>query len=411
MLNHITHHLARRGLDTLSQRGGSKPPSEVDLEAILRRLFTSGWPAAIVWSTIIGFIVASVVLNYVGELAVALAIVEASPESLSLDKPTVPKAAATSEKESLLDLEAPQPATVPSGTLVTKKICSTLNHLRRTEGVRGFFRGFRTYAVYQGLGAVVQGFLTFFLFQLFPGGDSVATVLVSVFMCRLHCAWTHAMLRTTSSDVSSEEDTSKAHRGRCSIRYVSREDSRRLVLPTLRLGFSTIIAKYFLTKSLNFTESTLRIRGQTMSTAGVVAVALFPLLVALIGTFYFVIPSWIALVRIEASLLPETDGTIVPLDRTFDGRLVQSSEQSRFRYILSNITVRGAWKTFPCSTFRRVIKAVVKFSVLTIVLQCAFVALFVYEVFTFAGKELMPYFEYIMQQMQKEMEKEMQQRH
>jgi len=65
---------------------------------------------------------------------------------------------------------------------------------------------------------------------------------------------------------------------------------------------------------------------------------------------YIIVPAGVVLTRIQASLLPPDQETIVPFDRTFNGRVEPEVVTGR-----GYATMTDAWKTFSCSAWRRLV--------------------------------------------------------
>ncbi|UKZ66433.1 uncharacterized protein TrAtP1_007607 [Trichoderma atroviride] len=60
-----------------------------------------------------------------------------------------------------------------------------------------------------------------------------------------------------------------------------------------------------------------------------------------VGSIFLVVPSQVVLTRIQASLLPVEDSTIVPFDRSFGGRVQPDTGSDR-----DYATISDAWHTF-----------------------------------------------------------------
>jgi hypothetical protein len=89
---------------------------------------------------------------------------------------------------------------------------------------------------------------------------------------------------------------------------------------------------------------------------------------AMVLVVFLVIPANIALTRVQASLIPETEETIVPFDRTFNGKVVPE--------ILGGTGVIGmldAWKTFDRAARIRIVKAYVKVFAMQFALTLSFI--------------------------------------
>jgi hypothetical protein len=66
-----------------------------------------------------------------------------------------------------------------------------------------------------------------------------------------------------------------------------------------------------------------------------------------VGSIFLVVPSQVVLMRIQASLLPKEDSTVIPFDRSFGGRVQPDSENGR-----DYATISDAWHTFSRAHWR-----------------------------------------------------------
>jgi hypothetical protein len=106
-------------------------------------------------------------------------------------------------------------------------------------------------------------------------------------------------------------------------------------------------------------------------------------LVMVLGVF-LVIPANIALTRVQASLIPEAEETIVPFDRTFNGKVVPE--------IVGGTGVVGmldAWKTFDWAARIRLVKAYVKVFAMQMALTLTLFVVIFAQLFVVMGKENM----------------------
>jgi len=112
---------------------------------------------------------------------------------------------------------------------------------------------------------------------------------------------------------------------------------------------------------------------------------LLPVAVAVLTCFFLVLPAYIALIRTEASLLPEDMSAIVPFDRTFGGRMGAQEVGPKGCALFKSLTLRGAYMQFGRETYRRVAKMQVKFLAVTMAITFAFAAAFATEIFVISG--------------------------
>jgi hypothetical protein len=78
-------------------------------------------------------------------------------------------------------------------------------------------------------------------------------------------------------------------------------------------------------------------------------------LVSLALTVFLTIPAHVVLTRVQASLLPEEDETIVPFDRSFQGKVEPAIVGGR-----GYVTMKDAWQTFSRASWVRLVKLYAK---------------------------------------------------
>ncbi|KAK3388023.1 hypothetical protein B0H63DRAFT_471356 [Podospora didyma] len=367
---------------------------EEKLKEALQSLFQP-IPIAIFSLTLLAFIVISVCMQYaIQQLTWNLTVVEAdldsenSSISLSTSPPPPPydhKSAGIIEKD-VLDGEdslendsllsnssSAAERAIPAGydartDLVTKNIRSTLKHLRQIGGVKMWMRGFLAFVAWAFFTVVLElviyciiGGLTingsehsalFFVADLFAG------LIASVMTSRIHCAWTHETLR----------DTSRLENVKWfSLKYVSKEDSKLLILPTMRVELAAAFTFGFPLVATNLVFRPLLEAANNGAGAGNAALACIAVLssfaVGILATVFVLMPALIARTRLEASLLPEEDDTLVPLDRTFSGKMadVREEQLTRKQFVGRFLSLKGAWATFDKKTLRRSVWLSVKY--------------------------------------------------
>ncbi|KAL6801261.1 hypothetical protein GGI42DRAFT_360764 [Trichoderma sp. SZMC 28013] len=95
--------------------------------------------------------------------------------------------------------------------------------------------------------------------------------------------------------------------------------------------------------------------------------------VSVVSSVFFVVPSQVVLMRIQASLLPVEDGTIVPFDRSFKGRVQPARTNGR-----DYATISDAWRSFSWDNWRGLITLsfkIIFLSLSLILLMCAVISL------------------------------------
>ncbi|RFU78156.1 hypothetical protein TARUN_4088 [Trichoderma arundinaceum] len=92
-----------------------------------------------------------------------------------------------------------------------------------------------------------------------------------------------------------------------------------------------------------------------------------------VGSIFFVVPSQVVLMRIQASLLPMEDSAIIPFDRSFKGRVQPAFTNSR-----DYATISDAWHSFSWTSWRSLIILsfkIIFLSLSLILLMCVAISL------------------------------------
>jgi hypothetical protein len=330
-------------------------------------------------TTFVIFVVIVSAIEYaIRIVAVNLAIVEDSQQTTpSIKPPSEP--ADELAKVGLLDDydgEIEERAGQPSKP-ITSGLRSTFRHL---SGVGGFFsrwRGFRmavfASAAYSFFAVVLSALLSPVPVLSFVLPRFIAAVLT----CNLHAAWTHDTIA-----MPSEKPFFR--------RFLPRAVARSLVAPTIRLQLGTFVLQFATAGAAAFSQKIVEKHGLNFMTANAY---LLPIVVFLAILFGHVLPSHIALIRTEASLLPEDRSAIVPFDRSFGGRVswevAEGCERAtRKARCIQGFTLRGAYRMFDRATYMRVVKMLVKMFMIMIAITAMFAAIYVVELRTLAGKEI-----------------------
>jgi hypothetical protein len=95
-----------------------------------------------------------------------------------------------------------------------------------------------------------------------------------------------------------------------------------------------------------------------------------------------VLPAKIILVRVQASLLPDTEETIVPFDRSFNGKLGPGTARGD-----RGLSMLDAWKSFDFSARRRLVKAYAKMYATQMILLLLYVVCLLVELFVIIGTD------------------------
>jgi len=211
--------------------------------------------------------------------------------------------------------------------------------------------------------------------RFIPGGRIIGVVLAGVITARVHASWTHSTIAAPSKKTFCQ-------------RFLPRSEAKHLVLPTIRLILAQQASKFLICAATMFSQRKMMLRTDD-SVGTILPLAFIPITTVVFSGLALLLPTHIALIRVEASLLPEDELAIVPLDRTFGGKIVNTTASSRKIYILRNLTMRGAWMSFNRETFRRVFKLHMKMIFILTAVSIVFVHLLAFEVYAIFG-DLIP---------------------
>ncbi|MCJ1408817.1 hypothetical protein MMC19_002893 [Ptychographa xylographoides] len=306
------------------------------------------WGIALLGFTILLYILVSMSIRYtyaelIGTLAMietptVTAIVRTSPEDPDFPLPSV------AEKEPLMEQELLLLKSKP----ITSKFRTTIKHLRAHGGFFSRFRGAHVLAMYY----VIYHLLTSVLTSFAPNSSSyhsIVTIATSTILCRLNATWTHVVI--------SEPSTKRFYQ-----RIPARAAFRKLAGPTfivatLKQILIVCLGELYLGLGLQAflaDPSKLAALPESQQLA-VLAKALAFFLLVIVNVVFIIIPAHVALKRVQASLLPEEDESIVPFDRTFNGRVVPEILGGT-----GHMSLRGAWKSFDWNGRVRLFKVYAK---------------------------------------------------
>ena len=336
-------HLARRGFAHpnaaafVKRAVGKEGPEGVEIDVPV-------WGVVLIY---VSFMVAAVgvsLLSYMlNEVITTLCMVE-SPVAAITVSPTHHEAGDKVEKEGLLE-------TGPTITLVNQKpitssIRGTIKHLVANAGRTARFRGYRIYILYSILFGLVNGLLAAILPRL-PGQPIIVAALSGAALANVHATWTHKV-------VSMPTDKSFC------ARFVPKSQWKTLALPAAIEAAMPYVAVY-LVCGVGMLMGLHRLDQEDITSyncsqiTGLVVRMLTMIVIIFASTLFLCVPAIVTLVRIEASILPEDQDTIVPFDRTFGGKVV-----SQMMGGTGKIGFLDAWRSFNWEARRRLIKLFVK---------------------------------------------------
>lgn len=252
---------------------------------------------------------------------------------------------------------------------ITSKMRTTMKHLRAQAGPLARFRGLHVSIVYH---LVHGGIVGFFGSRVVghPVARPFIAVLASIALCRLQMTWTHVV-------ISKPSDKSWFSR------IPSRTAVRNILIPTAVFAIAEQ-ASVHVPEALFFLCNQAYNEEVNVNVGRAQNIALFQMiLIGLIGIGIFVlvvIPADVTLKRVQASMLPEEDDSIVPFDRTFAGKVKPQ--------ILGGsgaVSMLDAWKSFDKSARIRLMKLYLKIFLVSAFTTIMFVMVLIGELRLFTG--------------------------
>lgn len=308
------------------------------------------------------------------ESPTSTAIVDAKPPPAYTEEADYPP-----EKEPLVDeSDVDVEVTVINNKPITNKIVTTIGHLHRIGGFRARWRGLGLSVLYHFLHAMITNFFAAFLgFGLI--GESLVYIFVSVGMARLHMAWTHKMIAYPSSTAWFR-------------RVPARKDCKALLLPTLVYATAqqaSIILPVGVAFALGLTQpQDGHIRDAMHHENCSKAVIMGLRFLAVPATYALVaiavlLPASVSLTRIEATLLPEGEETIVPFDKEAMIGDIDLKARGGCRALFVQ-----AWRSFDRASRWRLIKLYAKMMLAQFTIAIAALHLMVAELYIIGGERL-----------------------
>jgi hypothetical protein len=297
-----------------------------------------------------------------------LAMIETPSSSITVSAPA--DAAVDEEaKERLLE-------TGPAITLVAQKpltasLRDTIRHLKAQAGRWSPWRGVLSFILYSIVFCVVGNVLMAFLPKaIYPLSYLVSYAITGALLAPLHATWTHKVIAMPTKTWFWQ-------------RIMSPSDWKRVALPAAFASIAEYIAAY-ITLGVFFLVNLDHANKISAVSAIFRTLSVFAAFFACV--LFIILPAHVTLVRIEASLLPEDQDTIVPFDRTFAGKVT-----SKLLGGTGAIGFVDAWKSFNWEARRRVLKVCLKAILIESIVVIGFVHLIILEVWLFLGVAYMEF--------------------
>lgn len=262
---------------------------------------------------------------------------------------------------------------------ITATICSTMKHLRAQAGRWSGFRGIALAVVYRLLEASLSGILASFASSTLLG-YVFAVIVTNVALAGLDMTWTHIVISAPSTRPWWQRipslDRVKVIIIPTAI-YTIAEQGSKLLPYAIMKAFSF---EAYLHDPSSFQNATPEFHREML------AKWLLVLLVGIASYFLILIPATITLRRVQASMLPDEDESIVPFDRTFNGKV-----QPVVAGGSGAVSMLDAWKSFDWPAWIRYLKLQIKLVALALVTSIMFGAIVAGEIVMFktGGKEVM----------------------
>lgn len=296
----------------------------------------------------VSFMVAAVGISMVSymlnEVVTTLCMVE-SPVAAITVSPTTYEPADKEEKEGLLE-------TGPTITLVNQKpitssIRATIKHLVAHGGRFARFRGYRIHVFHSILFGLVSTFLSGALPRV-PGQAILVAGLSGMAVANVHAAWTHKVVSMPSTKSFFRERLP----GKAGWKVLALPAAINAAMPYISLYLICGVGMLLGLHNLD-AEKAREYNGTQAACLIIRGIVLF--VFAIVCTLFLCLPAMVTLIRIEASILPEDEDTIVPFDRTFGGKVV-----SKLMGGTGNVGFLEAWRSFTWEARRRLIKLFAK---------------------------------------------------
>ena len=289
------------------------------------------------------------------ETPTATAFTIDAAESDETDVPLLPADQKSSKKSAAIEPELFLVKQKP----ITAKIRTTINHLRKEAGFLSRFRGLQV--------AILIDFLHQLVVKIFVGAsppsmwaEPIVAIITTVALCRLEMAWTHIVISAPSDK-------------RWFRRIPSVKSGKNVIIPTAIYAIAEQIALYmpvmlYLAFGLDKYHNAPYYGEMDKATRAMVLkqyflVAISGLLMALLIVF----PASVSLTRVQASMLPEENESIVPFDRTFGGKVKPEILGGN-----GSVGMLDAWKTFGWAARIRLVKLCVKVALIQVATTVVF---------------------------------------
>ncbi|KAK0101845.1 hypothetical protein ONS96_005823 [Cadophora gregata f. sp. sojae] len=273
----------------------------------------------------------------------------------------------TEDIDSTINKDPEQP---PKPQLITSSFRRTLRHL---GGFSARFRGLGIFIVNTLAVQWIAGILAVLpIINLLPRG--FANVVALVLCAQLSLTWTHIVISQPSPKTWFR-------------RLAPAKMWKKVAIPTAIFALAEQVAVYIpiymsILAGLVDKDAKEIVDMKPSQKTAMTFKAFGILCFGLVLTFLVVIPANVMLTRVQASLLVDTEETIVPFDRSFGGKVIPEIVGGSGR-----IGMLDAWKTFDGAARIRLIKAYLKVVGMQLAVSFLFTMCLVSQVFIIAGND------------------------
>jgi hypothetical protein len=295
-----------------------------------------------------------------------------SPVAAITVSPSTHEAADKEEKEGLL--EAGPTITLVNQKPITSSIRGTLRHLKANAGRFARFRGLKIHILHNILLGSVTSLLTSLVFYV-PGHHIIVAAASGAALANIHAAWTHKVVGMPTDKSFWQRVPSRTH-----WKLLALPAAIEAAMPYVSMYLMCAVAMMMGLHKLEH-ENIREYNG--MQWTSLIVRLIITFVTAISCTLFLCLPAIVTLVRIEASILPEDQDTIVPFDRTFGGKVV-----SQLMGGTGKVGFLDAWRSFTWEARRRLIKLAFKAFFIVAGLVFILIHVLVAEVFIVMGPEV-----------------------
>ncbi|KAH8681199.1 hypothetical protein BX600DRAFT_14856 [Xylariales sp. PMI_506] len=306
-----------------------------------------GWAFGVFFADFIVFLPLLLVVSYtLNDIYPVLAMIEdPSP-------PAYEPVSLNPDDESLAEETSATADEAARGLQDTRAISSSLRALHRTiyaiSGWKSYFRGFVCW--------IALTFSTLFVYGIVSAvpfiPNIIAALISALTLVQIYTAWLHIVISAPSPK--------PFYRRLPPFKKAFQATALPMALYFAALEVQSVVPK-FLARVLHLTTIDATNPGQIPQPDPHDTWKILIILIAVLAvTVLLTIPAHVVLTRVQASLLPEEDETIVPFDRAFQGKLEPAIVGGK-----GYVSVKDAWQTFSRASWIRLVKLYLKLFAVT----------------------------------------------